>query len=582
MRKPHAVRRRLAAVSSVVVLTAMLVIPAASPVAAAVTACTSPPPVFPIDKITNGQTATGWTVLQGTTPESFSVTLLGVLTYALAPGRDAILVKASGANIDAIGGMGPGFSGSPVYRNGQLVGSVSYGLGGDPHYGALTPGQDLVNVLMEPTAKVATAKRIHLTREARRLIARDANVQLAAVTDSMTQIPLPLAVPAETDPRLPQLADRFSAWGVSVIPYHAGSSSSSATVDDTTDPIVPGGVFTAAISYGSVPYAALGTATIVCGDDVVAFGHSFTHGGSGSLGAMLDGEIVATIPAGNDYFPFKMGNIGTLHGSLDQDRLAGVRGILGKMPSLTEVTSTITNLDTGAVSNATTQVARQQWLAGVAADHLYYTLHSALDAHQGTSQITMSIVVRSHGAQYELLVHNAYYGGRAIWGGPNDLYGMLRSIQRAEGSAHVVSVNLTATVTEHRQVEIIHKARTASTTAPLLAPQDTINVHAGDTLTVKVPLEESDNGAVTFAMTTFTIPLDATRDGDLEVSGARPDYWLRSYPLETTIAKLQSQPSTLDLRLEVRFRGSHKEIQYLPQPLPLTGYDDVALNLLRG
>ena len=68
------------------------------------------------------------------------MTLLGVLKDALAPGKDVILVKASGANINAIRGMGPGFSGSPVYRNGMLVGSVSYGLGGDAHYGALTPG----------------------------------------------------------------------------------------------------------------------------------------------------------------------------------------------------------------------------------------------------------------------------------------------------------------------------------------------------------------------------------------------------------------------------------------------------------
>ena len=246
------------------------------------------------------------------------------------------------------------------------------------------------------------------------------------------------------------------------------------------------------------------------------------------------------------------------------------------------MTSSITNLDTGTVTDATTQVARQQWLAGVAADHMYYSLHSVLDADRGTTQATWSIVVRSHGQQYELTLHNGYYGYRAIWGPANDIYGTLRSIQRADGPAHVVSVNVTATVTEHRQVEIIHKARTASTTSPTIAVQDTINVHAGDTLTVKVPLERSDTGDVTFAQTTFTVPLDATRDGNLEVSGARPDYWLRSYPLADTIAKLLAQPSTLDLRREMRFRGAHKEIQYLPQTLPLTGYDEVALNLLRG
>ena len=201
MRTSRSMSRRLVAAISVATLAVMGALPLAPPAVAKVTACTTPPAVFPIDNIKNGQTATGWTVLQGTTPESFGVTLLGVLKDALAPGRDVILVKASGANIDAIGGMGPGFSGSPVYRNGQLVGSVSYGLGGDAHYGALTPGQDLVNVLMEPTARIASTQRIHLSRDARRLIARDANVQLSSVSDLLVQIPLPLAVPAETDSR---------------------------------------------------------------------------------------------------------------------------------------------------------------------------------------------------------------------------------------------------------------------------------------------------------------------------------------------------------------------------------------------
>jgi hypothetical protein len=580
MRTRRAIARRWAAAASIASLALLSIVPATSPAVAAGMACTDPPAVFPISRVANGQTATGWTVLQGTTPESFTVTLLGVLTDAIAPGRDAILVKASGANIDAIGGMGPGFSGSPVYRNGQLVGSISYGLGGDPHYGALTPGQDLVNVLLEPSARVASAERIRLSRAARDLIARDAGMPLSSVSSTLSQIPLPLAVPDLSAGRIEKVADRFAAHGVPVVPFTAGSTSASATVRDT-HPIEPGDVFVAAISFGSVPYAALGTASITCGDFVVAFGHSFTHGGSGGLGAVLDGDIVATIPAGNDSFPVKMGNIGYLYGVLDQDRLAGVRGTIGVAPSLTEITSSITNLDTGTVANATTQVARRQWLAGVAADHMYYTLHSALDADRGTSQVSWTIVLWSRGQQYEVELQNAHYGDRVIWGAADDVYASIRSLLRADGPAHIVSVHVVATVTEHRQVDAIQRARTASTAEQPFAVRNAIDVHPGDTLRVRVPLRQGDTGEVHVAQTTFTIPRSATGDGSLEIGTARPHFWFSGLSLEGTIAKLLAQPSSQDLRLRVRMRGAHALARSLPQLQPLVGGDEVALNLLR-
>jgi hypothetical protein len=580
MRAVHSTGRRWAAAASLATVVVAMGLPIGGGVATAAAACTNPPAVFPIDNVTNGQSATGWTVFQGTTPEPFDVTLLGVLYDALGPGRDAILVKASGANIDAIGGMGPGFSGSPVYRNDKLVGSVSYGLGGDAHYGALTPGQDLVNVLMEPTASAAAVPRIALTRGDRRTIARDANVSLAAVSSTLTQIPLPLAVPHIPDARVQRVTDRLTAEGVSVMPYHAGSRSSSATV--SSDPIEPGGVFTAAISYGAVPYAAIGTATITCGDYVVAFGHYFTHNGGGVAGAMLDGDVVATIPIGNDYFPFKIANIGTLHGVVDQDRLSGVRGVTGRMPSLTEVTSRITNLDTDAVTTTTTQIARHNYVPWVASDHVYFAIHSALDAHTGSAQATWSVTVRSKGQEYELTLHNAYYGGRALWGPADDLYATLRSLERADGPAHIVSVNVSAQVTERRHVLNVHRARTASTTSPTFDVRETIDVHPGDVLSVRVPLQESRTGDVIVAETTFTIPADARGDGSLFAGTTRTSFWVRGTSLTDTIEKLLASPTSEDLQLQLRLRGAHRQTQYLPQTLPVAGSDDVDVRVLRS
>src|SRR6187200_1279804 len=222
--------RRLRATITTVTVAMGAVLLAAPPAAQArIQKCTDPPAVYPIDQLTDGMQATGWTVLHGTQPQSFGVKILGVLPDAIAPGDDLILVRAHGANIDAIGGMGPGFSGSPVYINNELVGSVSYGLGdGDAHYGALTPGQELVDILMNPNARsAASATRVQLSRADRRLLARDANTSVAATGASLTQIPTPLAYAGATDERAAKLQAKFAKQGISVEPYRASSSTSS-------------------------------------------------------------------------------------------------------------------------------------------------------------------------------------------------------------------------------------------------------------------------------------------------------------------------------------------------------------------
>src|SRR5262245_51747027 len=250
-------RRLRAAVTTLTVAMAALLLSAPVTADAAVQQCTSPPTVYPIDQLTDGMQATGWTVLKGTQPESFGVKILGVLTDAIAPGDDLILVRAHGANIDAVGGMGPGFSGSPVYINGDLVGSVSYSLNGaNAHYGALTPGQELVDILMNPKARTASATRVRLSRADRRLVARDANTSIAATGTTLAQIPTPLAVAGATDQRAALLQKKLAKQGISVEPYRASSSTSSGQLGGS-DPIVPGGVFTAALSYGAVAYAGI-------------------------------------------------------------------------------------------------------------------------------------------------------------------------------------------------------------------------------------------------------------------------------------------------------------------------------------
>jgi hypothetical protein len=573
-------RRLRATVTTLTVAIAALVLAAPTVADAAVQKCTTPPTVFPEDQLTDGMQATGWTVLQGTQPESFGVRILGVLTDAIAPGDDVILVRAHGANIDAIGGMGPGFSGSPVYINNELVGSVSYGLGGDAHYGALTPGQELVDVLMNPTARsAASAKTIRLTRADRRLVARDANTSIQAIGTSLAQIPMPLAVAGATNERATELAKKLAKQGISVEPYRASSSTSSSQLSGG-DPMVPGGVFTAALSYGSVAYAGIGTTTIVCGDYVVAFGHPFLFQGGGASGAMLDGTVIATIRGGH---PFKIANIGGLRGSLDQDRLNGVRGVLGKRPKLTTLSSSIQNLDTGQTHTATTQVAMPRYLPYIAEDHVYSSILAALDSRKGTDWITWTVNGVSHGTPFEFSITNAYTGYNALWRPSYDVYATLRSIRNAQGPARVTSVHIDGTVTEKPDYAVIHKPRTQSTTQPGFTKGTTLDVHKGDTVDVRVPVQQVSSGDVYTATATFTIPTGVRGSGRLEVYPGRGYFYTRrNKTLDQTIAQLQKVPRGYDVTIELRMRGAHTMRVDVPTDWPLKGSpDDIDVHLIK-
>ena len=82
-------------------------------------------PCFPIDQIKPGMVGTGLTVWQGNKVEEFTVNILGVLRNVIGPRRDLILARLEGGPL-AQTGVIAGMSGSPVYIDGRLAGTISY------------------------------------------------------------------------------------------------------------------------------------------------------------------------------------------------------------------------------------------------------------------------------------------------------------------------------------------------------------------------------------------------------------------------------------------------------------------------
>ena len=98
--------------------------PAASP--------SSQPPaitkIMKVDDVRPGMKGVGYTVFQGTQPESMGVEVLGVLRNLNGPKSDVVLVKLTGEKAEFTGVVA-GMSGSPVYIDGKLLGAIAYRIG---------------------------------------------------------------------------------------------------------------------------------------------------------------------------------------------------------------------------------------------------------------------------------------------------------------------------------------------------------------------------------------------------------------------------------------------------------------------
>jgi hypothetical protein len=291
----------------------------------------------PVAGLAAGQAVHGLTVSSGTTPSPFTGSVIGVLRDGIAPGVDMILARLSSPAIDQAGGIWEGMSGSPVYTaDGELVGAVSYGLANGPSpVAGITPAADVEALYGGGSTPVTpVARKVMLPRAlARRVVATGAATS-AQLAGGYTSIHTPMVVSGLADgPRLRDFAAAMHLSGT----VTAGST---ATGTDPDYGLVPGGNLVAAISYGEVTAAAVGTVTDVCHGEVVGFGHPFNFAGDTTY--TMHGADAVYVQEDSLGAPFKVVNIGAPDGTVTGDHLAGIAGTVGPLPVLRTVDSRVT------------------------------------------------------------------------------------------------------------------------------------------------------------------------------------------------------------------------------------------------
>jgi SpoIVB peptidase S55 len=369
------------------------------------------PEAMPTEDLEAGMTGIGYTVSKGTEPEPFDAEILGVYPDAILPGRDLVIAEVHSPAIDKVGGVWFGMSGSPVYLEDggeeKLVGAVAWGFSfGPSHIIGLTAGQDMVELLdypnpvAAPASSAATPSKIQLTTSMKRRIARATNMPVANVADSFTQLKMPVSVSGLGASGMKRLGRRLNRAGMKVRPF-AGASVARDLVADPSE-LQAGSNFAAALSYGDLTVAGVGTTTFVCEGFAVAFGHPFDFAGETKVGANT--ATALTIWEDPVFSPFKLATISGSVGAVDQDRFAGIRADFGEPLTTIPITSRTFAEDLSRETVGRTDAATSEIAAFIAPEHEYLNIISAMDsAGAGSAETRWTVTgTRADGSTFSL------------------------------------------------------------------------------------------------------------------------------------------------------------------------------------
>jgi hypothetical protein len=498
-------------------------------------------PVLAASEVQAGQRGTGWTVVQGTAPQPFDVTILGVLTNGISSGHDLAIIEIAdkpGSHFIAdAGGIWAGMSGSPVYIDGKLAGAVSYTFSQGPSkIGGMTLAEDMLGIL----SYGAHDEVVPLTAEARAAVEQHLGASLASPAVSFSRIPLPIHASGIASSTASNLQTMLAEQGLRgfVVP---GATAAAPTDETHFERAVPGGNFSAAASYGDLSLGSLGTVSYVCEDKILAFGHPFTLRGTTTFGAHA--ATAFAIVDDPTLGPFKLGAMGAPYGLLDQDRIAAIGATAGLVPELLPVTARLRSMDLDRERTGTTYVTMPVFMRSIATSHLLDNVVAVTDSEAGgTAALRWTIRgKRSSGQPFEMR-HSDRVSSKdsvALAAGFRLLLELGRleenGFEDVEFSAVTVRGRVRATPREDQilQVEV------STNGGPFDVVESRLTVAPGDELTLRTALRKP-NALFRMLETQLTIPADASGSGRIVVAGGSdfgitdcstyPDSCARAFP----------------------------------------------------
>ena len=320
---------------------------AAGVLAVAATASAAPVEIYPLSKVTKGQTGYGMTTFSGSTPTKFTFEVVSVV-HNFLPKMDIILVKSDDPKM-AVSGFWQGMSGSPLYIDDKLVCAFSYGFRFNKvALGGCTPLEYMKKesetyrrrpVIGTGPGPKTVAPIVSSTMSEWRKLAPNGDVAAAlerlgpAHSNWLLSAPLPAPVlkPEPVDNQTLQASIPLSVAGFSgpafdtlsklmgdsnFVPMRAGGNTA-ATAETGPKSLTMGGSMAVELVKGDMSMAGICTVSLIEADKVLACGHPIFSAGE-FYAPVSTVSVHTVIPSSMS--AFVMGSPVNEIGALVQDR----------------------------------------------------------------------------------------------------------------------------------------------------------------------------------------------------------------------------------------------------------------------
>lgn len=173
------------------------------------------------------------------------------------------------------------------------------------------------------------------------------------------------------------MSDGLRKLGYRTVPFGGFETSSEGNTLYNAQ-LEPGSSFGVAVAHGDFVVGGMGTVTVVDGNRILGFGHPMLGRGNVSY-FLTDSDIIGTVAGTTD--GMKIGNVKKVIGRVNQDRAAGVAGIVGEYPSVVGVRVVVNDNTLGKKQSYGTTVAYDEdFLPLLTSGIVYSALNKTMDS----------------------------------------------------------------------------------------------------------------------------------------------------------------------------------------------------------
>lgn len=331
-----------------------------------------------VGELKQGDRCVGRTVFAGTEVEEFELEILGVVRGA-TPGTDLIIGRAGGALLERTGIL-EGMSGSPVYKDGRLIGAIASTwqfskepIAGITPIGEMLPALELMDsedhasgrpgldglpgLAMLPEGERVASSLARIVDAAGMLEGRTDEDSISSAVEFGDRMLTPIAAPLVVSGARADFVHRAArvlgsgiapllgsgiasghATRTDVAPGHVAAPASSSGPGWEAGELEPGSAVGIQFVRGDANWTAIGTVTHRDGDRLVAFGHPLFNSGAIDM-PMVAAFVHTVMPLQSMSFKYASG--GELLGTMREDRNRAVAGVVGPGPPMVPLTVSI-------------------------------------------------------------------------------------------------------------------------------------------------------------------------------------------------------------------------------------------------